>query len=876
MKIILSFFFIISSSIVLFAQCPTCTYVAPAGGSNYTLNGNEILCINGNASGLNITSNNAGNSVCIDAGSTLDLGSNAFSNIEFDVYGTLNINSSSVNWHGPVVMNVHSSGVLNVDINNINSNNLLTINNDGCMNLNSTSNVNFNSITLVNGVDAKIDATSTNRVNFLLGSVCNAGLMEYNGLENNDTDQFYNKAGGEIYVANDFDNSGDFSNEGYLSVGGAITVGNKGVGKQFENSSCICITGDLRFIGPAVNNGTLRILNGDLIIEQSLTGNNGSIILNNGVSTIATGGYYAGTNSTFCDVNTPGNNFDNISGNSIPLNTYTVDCTNSSTACGCGGPFVYCSATFTSPACQNSNIELMESGIDGVAWSWSGPNGFTSSLQNPTVNPAVAGTYFVTVTDDVGATSVCSTAVTVTLSPGCTALAVTQPACGMSNGSASANAFGGTGPYTYLWPNAQTTQVATNLAAGMHTVTVTDASGCTSTCTVSLTDLPSPTCSTSSSSQPNCGMNNGSASVFPSGGSGPFTYLWDNGETMATVTNLPEGTHNVTVTDSNGCTGSCSITLTDTTDPTCSAMQTLAPSCGMSTGNASATPTGGSFPFTYLWDDGQTTAVATNLSEGMYTVTVTDANGCTSSCTATLVDSNNLTCAASQTTAPICAMNNGSATVTPLNGTMPYSYAWSDGQTTAVAINLSAGMYTVTVTDVNGCSSSCTTTLTDILGPTCTAAETTAPTCAMANGSATVTPMSGTLPYSYAWDDGQTTPVAINLPAGMYTVTVTDANGCTSSCTTTLTDISGPTCAAAQTVAPTCAMANGSATVTPMNGTAPYTFAWSDGQTTAVANNYFRSNLHRCRNNSSNMCDVKWVSNGNTNGWNCTLYLCME
>jgi len=87
---------------------------------------------------------------------------------------------------------------------------------------------------------------------------------------------------------------------------------------------------------------------------------------------------------------------------------------------------------------------------------------------------------------------------------------------------------------------------------------------------------------------------------------------------------------------------------------------------------------------------------------------------------------------------------------------------------TAVATNLAAGMYTVTVSDANGCTSTCVVTLTDVAGPTCTASETTAPTCAMSNGSATATPMGGTAPYTYLWSDNQTTAIAMNLAAGMY------------------------------------------------------------------------------------------------------------
>jgi len=477
------------------------------------------------------------------------------------------------------------------------------------------------------------------------------------------------------------------------------------------------------------------------------------------------------------------------------------------------------------------------------------------------------------VTDANGCTSSCFVTLTDIAGPTCTAAQTLAPTCSMNNGSATVIANNGIAPYTYLWSDGQTTAVANNLLAGMYSVTVTDASGCTSSCTTALIDINGPSCMASETTAPTCSMSNGSATVITANGIAPYTYLWSDGQTTAIANNLIAGMYFVTVTDANGCTSSCATSLTDITGPTCIASQTTAPTCGMGNGSATATPVSGTAPYTFLWSDGQTTAVANNLSAGMYSVTVTDTNGCTSSCSTTLLDITGPTCSALETTSPTCALANGSATVTAIDGTAPYNYLWSDGQSTMIANSLAAGMYAVTITDANGCSSSCALVLTDFGEPTCMATETTAPTCAMSNGSATVIPMGGLAPYTYLWDDGQVTAVANNLSAGLHVVTVTDANSCTSSCSVTLIELNGPTCVASETISPTCGMNNGSATVFPVGGLAPYTYLWDDGQTTNISVN-LSAGLHNVIVTDANGCTTSCSATlNNIDGPTCTACL---
>ncbi len=181
----------------------------------------------------------------------------------------------------------------------------------------------------------------------------------------------------------------------------------------------------------------------------------------------------------------------------------------------------------------------------------------------------------------------------------------------------------------------------------------------------------------------------------------------------------------------------------------------------------------------------------------------------------------NLTCTASQTTAPSCGANNGQATVLATGGTAPYSSLWSDGQTTNIANGLNAGTYSVTVTDANNQTSVCSVTLTDQGAPTCTVVETTAPSCGGNSGVITANVQGGTAPFSYLWNDAQaqTTAAANGLPAGTYTVDITDANNCSTSCSITLVDPSGLSCSVVETTAPSPGGSNGVATVTATGGT---------------------------------------------------------
>lgn len=431
-------------------------------------------------------------------------------------------------------------------------------------------------------------------------------------------------------------------------------------------------------------------------------------------------------------------------------------------------------------------------GVMPYTYSWDDPNNTT----NANVTGLPAGTWTVLVTDAAGDTSSAS----VTLENPPEIIIDMNPtdvtSCGVCDGEATANATGGTGALTYSWDNGENGQTITGLCPDFYTVTVTDQNMCTAEDSVEVAGNTGGSAMTLEMSQTpaDCGQSNGSASVVVTDGQDPYTYSWDdpNQQTTATATGLVAGTYTVTVTDDNGCTAMGEVTVTNVDGPELTSSSTLVSCNGGSDGSATVDVAGGTAPFTYLWDDSntQTTQTATDLSAGIYTATVTDDNGCIAEATVEVQEPTpiiiNIT-----STSSTCGNNDGSLTATPNGGTGSYTYLWDDpsAQITQTASNLLSGNYTVTVTDVNGCQVSETSSVSDADGPVINITSTLSSCSNTCDGSLTANINDGNGPFDYLWSesaDNQTTQTAIDLCAGEYTVTVTDANGCSTSSEATL------------------------------------------------------------------------------------------
>ncbi len=491
--------------------------------------------------------------------------------------------------------------------------------------------------------------------------------------------------------------------------------------------------------------------------------------------------------------------------------------------------------TTTIPAtCANCNGSATVTATGGSApytyvWSTVPPQ------TTQTATGLCAGTYTVTVTDATGCLVATATVTIITTGGGLTLTpTIVNATCnGLCNGSVSVAVTGGSAPYTYSWNTVpvQNTQTATGLCAGTYIVTVTDAAGCTSTGSYTVTQ---PTAITTTQTQVNvlCNGNcTGTATVTPSGGTPGYTYSWNTTpvQNTQTATGLCAGNYTVTVTDANGCTRTATYTITQPTALATTQSQVNVLCNGQCTGTATVTASGGTPAYTYAWSpSGGNAATATGLCAGNYTVTVTDANGCTRTATYTITQPTAITTTQSQVNVLCNGQCTGTATVTASGGTPAYTYAWTpSGGNAATATGLCAGNYTVTVTDANGCSRTATYTITQAPPLATTQSQVNILCNAACTGTATVNASGGTPAYTYLWTpSAQNTATATGLCAGSYTVTVTDANGCTITASYTLTQ---PTALSATTTATqsTCGQANGTATVTVSGGTPAYTYSWA-------------------------------------------------
>ncbi len=371
-----------------------------------------------------------------------------------------------------------------------------------------------------------------------------------------------------------------------------------------------------------------------------------------------------------------------------------------------------------------------------------------------------------------------------TLSCSATVTSMSVSCSGQFDGSANATVTGGTAPYSYQWDNGETSNPATFLSAGNHSVTITDANNC-EVITSFVVNTPAALVLQSLISTPvNCfGGNDGTASITVSGGTLPYTYQWNTPvQTGNTATNLTAGSYTVIVTDANACTlPPINITIEQPSTPITTILNKIDPSCnGGSDGSASVIAQGGTPSYTYAWSSGGSTPTISGLPAGIYTATVTDANGCT------YVDNTIL-----NEPAPIVANivssevscfgdQNGTILIDNVSGgTAPYVFSL-DG---ATYINsnffggLAAGSYSVFIQDINACVE---TTAILVPEPDELILNVTSTPSTMGNdGTATANASGSTPPYIYAWSDGQTGTTATGLAPGTYTVVVTDANGCT-------------------------------------------------------------------------------------------------
>ncbi len=414
-------------------------------------------------------------------------------------------------------------------------------------------------------------------------------------------------------------------------------------------------------------------------------------------------------------------------------------------------------------------------GTGDISYMWS--NGLTSS----SIGGLIAGNYSVTVTDENDCTKVAAYAVTQPFDLSVSFAGMMSLVCfDDATGSLQIQAAGGTPSYNYLWTNGSTNSALTGLLAGTYQVTVTDANGCSTIASAEITEPPPLIVNATSTGESAVGEMDGTASATPGGGTGDYTFLWSNGEVTAMITGLAIGVYTVTVTDESGCTAMQSVAVTGIDCTMLVSTISFAALCfGEASGTAQVIVTGAIGSIEILWSTGDTTMFVEQLLAGTYSVAVEDEAGCFAVIDFTIDEPQLITSICSATGESMEGANDGSITCLASGGTLPYEFLWSNGDTTSSITGLAPGMYFVTITDGNGCSVSDSAFVNGFICMMLVNLSLEDASCfGVSSGSASVQLTGGTGPFEITWSNGGIGTSVDSLVAGLYSITVTDADSC--------------------------------------------------------------------------------------------------
>lgn len=601
------------------------------------------------------------------------------------------------------------------------------------------------------------------------------------------------------------------------------------------------------------NTGSLSI-DGQIITNETCGDANGSIDIS-----------VSGTETPFVFVWSNGANTEDIS--NLPSGTYTCTISDNLNCDIIAGPytinsysgsFIVSNIAISDENCGtgNGSIDLTITGaVPPITYNWS--TGATSE----DISSLNAGTYFYTVTD---ANCVITDSVIVDNNSGTLAIddfTVIDEICSNGTGSIDVNISGGTGPYIYSWSSGQSTEDLSGLSQGGYTLTITDQGGCSIVSnTLSVNNDPGNfTLIGINVTDEQCSDGSGAIDIILSGGTNPIAYSWSNGGFVQDQSSLNAGVYSCTSTDGNGCVLTYSATVHNDAGNLQLASDTIIDErCGASDGAIDIEIQGGTSPYNYSWNNGATTQDLSGIDGGNYTCVISDVNGCTTIYNGIVGDiSGNFLISNMDYSDENCGNNNGYVNISVNGGSTPYNYSWNTGSSAEDLNSLSAGYYSVTVTDQNGCSDTTSISLINDNGTIQVDSILVIDEhCSEVNGQLDLYYSGDNSPSSFYWSNGATTEDLSNLTEGWYFITIVDAIGCMAQDSAYITNnTNGFTISNSIEIDENCADSSGSIDLTLIGGFTPYSYNWSSGDTTQDLSN-LASGIYSCTVTDTSGCNI--------------------